>query len=201
MKICLTLAVTTVIIMCSCGGTETTYSQMSEEDYEKISSSSAVIDNTLMYAYRVAKKYSQSVPTTITKDTVKGSYGTVIFSGTTAETNDRIILTLTSRYDGFGSWLGKITELHGSDTISLDKNSKRLLEYRTQLQNCSINYFSGTGSFVGTIRFNPINISNQTDTTTTLTTDYNATGHLQASEYAWNIDKNATLTTTFKKGL
>lgn len=199
MKICLTLAITTVIIMCSCGGTETTYSQMSEEDSAKISSKFTVIDNTLMYAYRIAKKYSQSVPTTITKDSVKGPYGTVIFSGTTAETNDRIILTLSSRYNNFGTWLGKITELHGSDTISMDKNSKQLLEYRTQLQNCSINYTTGTGSFVGSIQFNSISISEQTDTTTTFTTDFHATGHLQASEYAWNIDENATFTTTFKK--
>jgi hypothetical protein len=193
------LAFTSAVIICSCGGTETTVTQMSEEESQRVNSGMTVTDNTLMYAYGISKKYSQSVPPTFTNAKVSGDYGTVTFSGTSSETDGRIVIILSSKYDGYGSWLGKITEYQGSDTIYLDKNSRQLLECRTRLRNCAIDYLSETGSFIGTIRFNPIAISKQTDTTATFTAPYQMTGLLQSSTYKWDLNESKTFTTTFKK--
>lgn len=191
-------AIIAATIICNCGGNNTTTTQMSEEESQRINSSFAVIGNTLKYAYLVSKKYSQSVPSTFINAKVSGDYGTVTFSGTSSETNNRIILILSSKFDGFGDRFDKITADKGSDTISLDKNSKQLLEYRTQLQNCSIDYLSGTGAFIGTLHFNPIMISKQSDTTTSVSTPYQITGLLQSSSYKWNLNENKTFITTYK---
>jgi len=195
----LTITIITAIIICGCGGTDTTISPMSQEDFQKINSRSTITGNTRKYAYQVSKKYSNTVPATITDDTVKGDYGTVTFSGASSEKDGRIMLVLASRFDDFGSIFDRITEHQASDTIFLDKNSKQLLEYRTRLQNCAISYPGGTGSFIGKIRFNSVSITKQTDTTITFDAPYNMNGLLQASEYDWNLDENATLSITFKK--
>ncbi len=196
----LILAITSAIIICSCGGdTGTITTQMSEEESQRMYSENAVVNSTLIYAYRISREYSQSVPSSFTSATVTGEYGTVTFSGTSSEANDRINLYLSSRFSNFGSWLGKITEYNGSDTISLDKNTRQLLEYRTSLQSCTMNYLTGTGSFIGSIHFNPITVSKQTDTTETITVPYKIKGLLQASSYDWKLDENKTLMTTFKK--
>ncbi|MGE5672071.1 MAG: hypothetical protein ACM31E_11545 [Fibrobacterota bacterium] len=194
----LIIAIIAATIICNCGGTDTTITQMSEEEHQRINSSFSVIGNTLEYAYLVSKKYSQSVPSTFTNAKVSGDYGTVTFSGTSSETDNRIILILTSKFDGFGSRYDKITANNGADTISLDKNSKQLLEYRTQLLNCSIDYLTGTGSFIGTIHFNPITLSKQSDTTTSVSSPYQITGLLQSSSYKWDLNEKKTFMTTYK---
>lgn len=199
MKKYFTITIISAIIICGCGGTDTTISPMSEEEYQKINSRSAVTGNTLKFAYQISKKYSGTVPATITDDTVQGNYGTVTFSGASSEKDGRIMLALACRFDDFGSIFDRITEYHALDTIYLDKNSRQLLECRTGLQNSVINYLTGTGSFVGAIHFNPVGISKQTDTTVTLSAPYKINGLLQSSDYDWNLNENATLFITFKK--
>jgi hypothetical protein len=195
----LIIAIVSAFIISSCGGTDITTRPMSDEEYQKIATEDAVVNNTLMYAYRVSRKYSQSIPTTFTNERVDGDFGAVTFSGTSSESNSQNILILSSKYTSFDSWLGSISENQGSDTIFIDKDSKQLIEYRTRLRSCVATYASGTGSFIGTIHFSPINISMQTDTTTTLTAKYQITGLMQSSSYSWDVNNNPTTTTTFKK--
>lgn len=195
----LVLAILTAIVMCTCDGTTTTVSQMSEEESQRINASMAVTSNTLRYAWLVSRKYTQTVPATITNATVAGSYGKVTFSGTSSESGDRITLVLSSKYDRFGSMFDKLTETMGSDTMILDKNSKQLLEYRTQLRNCEVDFTTATGSFVGTLQFKPPFTVTETDTSTAFSVPYHMSGHLQASSYQWELDESKTFMTTFKK--
>jgi len=193
------LAITSAVIMCNCGGTTTTFSEMSEEDSQEINASMTLTNSTLNYAYLVSRKYSQSVPATITNATVTGGFGKVTFSGTSSETNDRITLILSSKFDAFGSRYDKITENQSLDTITLDKNSKKLVEYRTQLRNCEVDFLTATGSFVGTIRFIPPITTTETDTSTSFAAPYQLNGLMQTPKYQWNLNESKTFMTTYKK--
>ncbi|HON11345.1 MAG TPA: hypothetical protein PLE24_10800, partial [Chitinispirillaceae bacterium] len=168
MKKNLIITIISTIIICGCGeDTGTTVSPFSEEEIQK-QSNLALIDNIFLYAYLISSKYSQSVPSTITNATVKGEYGTVTFSGSSSEINDSIILFLSSTFNRFNSYISEITECRSSDTVFLDKDTKHLMGYRTNLQNCVIKSVIGLSKFSGSILFNPITVTKQTDTTMTL---------------------------------
>jgi hypothetical protein len=199
MKKNLILTFISAVIICSCGGdTGTTVPPFSEEEIQK-QSNFALIDNIFLYAYLISSKYSQSLPFTITSTTVKGEHGTVTFSGLSSEINDSIILFLSGTFNRFNSYISEITECRSSDTVFLDKNTKHLLEYRTDLHNCVIKSVIGISKFSGSIHLNPITVTKQTDTTITLRAPCQISGLLQSSSYDWNIDEHQTVEMIFRK--